>query len=129
MAAHKMLPQKFQDWVDARKKFHLSHAHIQMARELGMNPRTFGKLANPKQEPWKEPLPNFIETLYYKKHLMPRPVEVQTIEQLFKHHAQQKANRKKRKLEKREPLHALSLSSTTDRPSSFEGLNNNLEIA
>jgi hypothetical protein len=33
--AKKKLPQNLQDWVEARKRFHLSHAHVQMARELG----------------------------------------------------------------------------------------------
>jgi len=41
--------------------------HIQMARELGMNPRKFGSLANHKQEKWKSPLPEFIESLYYRR--------------------------------------------------------------
>jgi len=36
-----------------------------MTRELGLNPRKFGSLANTKQEPWKLPLPDFIEELYY----------------------------------------------------------------
>ena len=39
-------------WVEARKRFRLSHAQVQMARELGMNPRQFGGLANADQEPW-----------------------------------------------------------------------------
>jgi len=60
----KKLPQEFQVWVDYRNRFHLSDAHIQMARELGLNPKKFGKLSNHKQEPWKEPLPDFIETIY-----------------------------------------------------------------
>jgi len=37
------IPEKLQVWIDAHKKYHLSHVHIQMARELGMNPRKFGK--------------------------------------------------------------------------------------
>jgi hypothetical protein len=32
-----------------------------MARELGLNPDKFGKLANHKQESWKLPLPQYIE--------------------------------------------------------------------
>ena len=28
--------RKMQAWIDARKRHHLSHAHVQMARELGM---------------------------------------------------------------------------------------------
>jgi hypothetical protein len=39
------IPEKYQVWIDVRKRFHLAHAHIQMARELGMNPKKFGKLA------------------------------------------------------------------------------------
>jgi hypothetical protein len=49
--------QKLQAWIDARKRHHLSHAQVQMARELGMNPAKLGKLDNHKQEPWKLPLP------------------------------------------------------------------------
>jgi hypothetical protein len=56
------IPEDMQRWIEARKRFHLSHAQVQMARELGMNPRKLGSLANHKQEPWKAPLPVFIET-------------------------------------------------------------------
>jgi hypothetical protein len=67
MAKQKQLSPKYQEWIDVRKKHNLSHAHIQMARELGMNPKKFGKLDNHKQEPWKTPLPIFIEDLYFKR--------------------------------------------------------------
>jgi hypothetical protein len=53
----KKTPEKYQIWIDARKRFHLSDAQIQMARELGMNPKKFGTLANHKQEPWKQQFP------------------------------------------------------------------------
>ncbi len=59
--------QGMQEWIDARKRHHLSHAQVQMARELGMNPRKLGKLDNHKQEPWKMPLREFIEHLYEKR--------------------------------------------------------------
>jgi len=42
-------------WLEAQKKFKLSDKHIQMARELGLNPAKFGKLNNHKQERWKAP--------------------------------------------------------------------------
>ena len=48
---------RLQEWITARQRHHLSHAHVQMARELGMNPRKLGKLDNADQEPWKLPLP------------------------------------------------------------------------
>ena len=56
-----------QAWIDAKKKYRLSMEVIQMAKELGLNPKKFGKLANHKQEPWKEPLPDFIRTLHEKR--------------------------------------------------------------
>jgi hypothetical protein len=38
MSKKKGIPEKYQVWIDVRKRYHLSHVHIQMARELGMNP-------------------------------------------------------------------------------------------
>lgn len=38
-----------------------------MAKELGLNPKKFGKIGNYKQEPWKMPLPDFIEHLHEKR--------------------------------------------------------------
>lgn len=40
-----------------------SRVHVQMARELGMNPKRLGELDNHEPEPWKLPLPAFIEHL------------------------------------------------------------------
>ena len=83
MAKKSELPEKYQKWVDARKRYHLSHAHIQMARELGMNPKKFGKIANDKQEPWKVPLPEFIEDIYFKHFGKHKPDIVKPIEQIY----------------------------------------------
>ena len=60
------MTDKNKKWIDAKKKFRLSDTQIQMARELGMNPKKFGSLANHKQERWKAPLPEFIEDIYFK---------------------------------------------------------------
>jgi hypothetical protein len=38
--------RKMQAWIDARQRHHLSHAEVQMARELGLNPAKLGKLDN-----------------------------------------------------------------------------------
>ena len=97
MSKNKKLSPKYQVWVDARKRFGLSHAQIQMARELGLNPKKFGKLANHKQEPWKEPLPDFIETLYFKRFKKHRPDNVRPIEQIVKDKKSKQAERKERK--------------------------------
>jgi hypothetical protein len=76
------LAPRLQVWVDARNKFRLSHAHIQMARELGLNPKKLGSLANHDQERWKSPLPQFIERLYHERFGKDRPERVMTIEEL-----------------------------------------------
>lgn len=87
----------YQIWIDARKRFGLSHVHIQMAKELGMNPKKFGQLANHKQETWKAPLPIFIEKCYFKRFKKERPTEIKTIEQLIEKHKKKKAKQKVRK--------------------------------
>ena len=56
-----------QIWIDAKRKYHLSEATIQVAKKLGLNPKKFGSIANHKQEIWKEPLADFIKTLYEKR--------------------------------------------------------------
>ncbi len=66
-------------WIEAKKKFRLSKMHIQMARELGMNPKKFGRLANHKQEPRKAPLPVFIEELNFKRFKKEKPNVVNTL--------------------------------------------------
>ncbi len=75
-----VIPADLAVWIDARKQYSLSHVHIQMARELGLNPRKLGKLDNHKQEPWKAPLPEFIEHCYWKHFKKERPEVVRTIE-------------------------------------------------
>ncbi len=97
--AKKQLSPKYQVWVDARNRFHLSHAHIQMARELGMNPKKLGHKANHQQEPWKAPLPEFIELLYLKRFGKKRPDDVRSIEQIVEDKKRKRAERKARKLE------------------------------
>jgi hypothetical protein len=54
-------------WIEARRRHRLSERHVQMARELGLNPKKLGKIDNHRQEPWKAPLPEFIEQLYAKR--------------------------------------------------------------
>ena len=89
----KKLPPKFQVWVEARKRFHLSHAHVQMARELGLNPKKLGSIANHDQEKWKSPLPQFIEALYFERFGNDRPESVLSIEELLKKKRNKKPER------------------------------------
>jgi hypothetical protein len=67
------MTDKNKKWIDAKKKYHLTDIQIQMARELGMNPKKFGSLANHKQELWKSPLPDFIEEIYFKRFKKEKP--------------------------------------------------------
>jgi hypothetical protein len=83
-----------QIWIEAKRRWHLSDAQVQMARELGMNPKKFGKLANEDQEPWKLPLPQFIEELYFKHFKKDRPDNVRSIEQIAKDHARREEERR-----------------------------------
>ena len=73
-----------------------------MARELGMNPKKFGGLANTKQEPWKLPLPDFIEELYFKHFKKNQPDNVRSIEQMVKDYNKKKEERRDRKLKEKE---------------------------
>jgi hypothetical protein len=71
---------KDEKWIVAKKRFRLSDTHIQMARELGMNPQKFGSLANHKQEKWKAPLPDFIEELYFKRFKKDKPEVIKKLQ-------------------------------------------------
>jgi len=91
------IPQDLQKWIDARKRHKLSHAHVQMARELGMNPNKLGKLDNHKQEPWKAPLPVFIERIYFKRFNKERPDVVRSMAEIAKMRQQKKEKKRKEK--------------------------------
>ena len=88
------IPNKLKPWIEARKKYHLSHAQIQMARELGLNPKKLGGMANHKQEPWKVPLPEYIEHLYEKRLGKPIPKNVKSLEIMDAERRKKKAKRK-----------------------------------
>ena len=62
-----------------------------------MNPKKLGKIANEKQEPWKQPLPAFIERIYAKHFGRERPTDVKSIEELVRTRGQKKEEKRKRK--------------------------------
>lgn len=97
------LSQDILNWIEARKRFHLSHAHVQMARELGMNPKKFGKLDNYRQEPWKAPLPQFIEHFYFKRFGKERPELVMSVEEWTRVKEAKRAARKEARRRARAP--------------------------
>ncbi|HEY3128715.1 MAG TPA: hypothetical protein VGL91_04615 [Acidobacteriota bacterium] len=101
MTKHK-IPPDLPIWIDARKRHHLSHAQIQMARELGMNPKRFGKLDNHRQEPWKMPLPQFIEHLYFEHFGKARPDRAVSIEERAAEISRKKVEKKALKQARRQ---------------------------
>ncbi len=90
-----------QAWIDARKRHHLSHVQVQMARELGMNPKKLGKRDNQDQEPWKMPCGPHIEHLYSKRFGRERPDVVLSIEEKVRRDEEKKARRREAKLQAR----------------------------
>ncbi len=94
MAKKNRIPHKFHPWINARKQFRLSDAHIQMARELGLSPKRFAKYADRENQPWKLPLTKFIEAQYLKQFGKERPDEVKTMEEIAAAHVAKRAARK-----------------------------------
>lgn len=94
MAKKPFIPQELRPWIEARSRFHLSHAQVRMARELGINPKKLGHLNNHKQERWKLPLPLFIEECYRKRFGKTQPDDVRPLEVTLAEKAAKKAAQK-----------------------------------
>lgn len=110
MAKKNVIPEKYRIWIEARSRYHLSDAQVQMARELGLNPHKFGKIANEKQESWKIPLPQFIESIYLKRFHKSQPDFVQSLEEMIMALQEKNAEKKTCKAE----MNDKSTSSDTD---------------
>jgi hypothetical protein len=102
MAKKKNSSPVLQSWVDARKRHHLSHAQVQMARELGLNPKKLRKMDNHDQEPWKMPLRHYIEHLYFKHFGKERPDVVLSIEKQVRAKKEKKAQMRRERLKRRQ---------------------------
>ncbi|MBK5254782.1 MAG: hypothetical protein JJE39_02000 [Vicinamibacteria bacterium] len=89
-------------WIDARTRHHLSHAKVQMARDLGMNPKKLGSLDNHRREHWQLPLPVFIEELYQKRFGRAQPEFGLSIEERARRQERKKARGATAKLERRQ---------------------------
>src|ERR1700722_10636124 len=91
-------PIHFDIWIEARKRYRLTDCQIQMARELGLNPKKFGSISANPHEPWKAPLGQFIEEIYEKRFKRERPEVVASIEQMIKQEEVRKKERRNYKL-------------------------------
>lgn len=116
MSKEVRIPEHLKPWIEARRRFRLSHMHIQMARELGMNPKKLGKLANHHQELWKAPLPIFIERIYFKRFGKEHPDEVLTIRQVVEKQQAKKRAKKLKKLARKAARLAEFQDSASDQP-------------
>ena len=96
-------------WMVAQKRHRLSDKQVQMARELGLNPDKLGKID--KQEAWKAPLPQFIESIYFKRFKRENPETVKPLKQIM---AEMEVKKKQQKAKKEERRKQRALSSGSE---------------
>lgn len=75
---------KEREWVQARQRYGLSHAQVQMGRELGLLPRSLAKVN-------EGDVPGHIEQLYRQRFLREQPESVLSIEDRAKEELREKA--------------------------------------
>ena len=102
---------QIEKWIAAQRKHQLSDTHVQMARELGLNPDKLGKIDNHKQEAWKAPLPQFIESIYFKRFKRENPETVKPLKQIM---AEMEVKKKQQKAKKEERRKQRALSSGSE---------------
>ncbi len=78
--------RQMQEWIDARRRRHLS--------------QKLGKIDNHKQEPWKLPLPRFIEQLYFERFGKTTPDNVVSIEERCRVEGAQREARRAARLQR-----------------------------
>ena len=111
---------QIEKWIVTQKKHRLSDTHVQMARELGLNPDKLGKIDNRRQEPWKAPLPEFIEEIFYKRFKKERPDVVKPLKQIFKEQEIKTKTKKKEKEIRRKEREQEQINNGTDEVLTFQ---------
>ena len=111
---------QIEKWIAAQKRHRLSDTHVQMARELGLNPDKLGKIDNHRQEPWKAPLPEFIEEIYYKRYKKERPDVVKPLKQILKEQEIKTKTKKKEKEIRRKEREQEQINNGTDEVLTFQ---------
>ncbi|GAA0591950.1 hypothetical protein GCM10009001_05120 [Virgibacillus siamensis] len=59
--------KKHATWAEAKKRCRLNQADIQMAKELGMKPKSLLKNIPSQNQQWKAPVKVWVRDLYEKK--------------------------------------------------------------
>lgn len=97
MANPNRIAHKFKPWIALRQIHRLSHAHVQMAREMQMDPRGL-HLSVKRDDPLgKLPYEEMIEALYKKQFGRDRPEEIKTVEQMAAEHLAKRQAKKNQK--------------------------------
>jgi hypothetical protein len=94
-----IFPEKLKQWIDARTQYKLTHAHIEMARELGMDPKKFEGIVKHIREHASQELAEFIEVSYKERFGKAEPDDHRSIEQKIKAEAAEKEQKRMRKAE------------------------------
>lgn len=68
-------------WTEAKKRCRLSQADIQMAKELGMKPKSLMKNIPSSKQQWKEPVNIWIRNLYEKRFGTVLQPEIKNVKQ------------------------------------------------
>ena len=111
---------QIEKWIVTQKKHRLSDTHVQMARELGLNPDKLGKIDNHRQEPWKAHLPEFIEEIFYKRFKKERPDVVKPLKQILKEQEIKTKTKKKEKEIRRKEREQEQINNGTDEVLTFQ---------
>ena len=111
---------QIEKWIVAQKKHRLPDTHVQMARELGLNPDKLGKIDNHRQEPWKAPLPEFIEEIFYKRFKKECPDVVKPLKQILKEQEIKTKTKKKEKEIRRKEREQEQINNGTDEVLTFQ---------
>ena len=111
---------QIEKWIVAQKRHRLSDTHVQMARELGLNPDKLGKIDNHRQESWKAPLPEFIEEIFYKRFKKERPDVVKPLKQILKEQEIKTKTKKKEKEIRRKEREQEQINNGTDEVLTFQ---------
>ena len=84
------------------------------------NPDKLGKIDNHRQEPWKAPLPEFIEEIFSKRFKKERPDVVKPLKQILKEQEIKDKAKKKEKEIRRKEREQEQMNNGTDEVLTFQ---------
>ena len=95
MVTAQQFAAKLQPWFEARRRFKLSNVHIQMARELGLNPKNPGSADGQEQSTTQ--LEGFIAQCYQQRFRRNLPEQTRSLEELVEWDKQRRLEKQARK--------------------------------